>query len=115
MPAAYPRSFGQSTGDLHRYSTPYTRSPLVADESSDQRKARNMDEARECVRRRFEAKPIEINKETDEPQLWLAGECWRRKPGTKRADGLTLVVSAANGFTKEVSLGSPAAVVAHSN
>lgn len=102
VPAAYPRSFVESTGELDRGSTPFTKTAPRLGESSDQRKSRNLGEARECVRQRFEATP-QADDGAAEPQLWLAGECWRRTSPDQNQAGMTLVVSAANGFTKEVS------------
>jgi hypothetical protein len=97
-PAAYPRSFAESTGDLSRASTPFTAKPGGPGESSEARKKRNLGEAKACVRARLDASPSSLKG----GQLWLAGERWVRKEGSEGKGGLTLVVSAANGFTKEV-------------
>lgn len=103
IPAAYPRSFKQSTGKLERGSRPFTLHAPDPGEGSEGRKKRNLEEARECVRQRFEAES-QTKPSAGEAQLWIAGECWTRSPGPKGPEeGLTLVVSAANGFTKEVS------------
>lgn len=98
IPAAFPRSFAESTGDLSRASTPFTAKPGVPGESSEARKKRNLGEAKACVRARLDASPSSLTG----AQLWLAGERWVRKQGSESQGGLTLVVSAANGFTKEV-------------
>jgi hypothetical protein len=68
------------------------------------RKKRNLDEARECVRARFGATPISEGDENSQQGLWVAAERWIRAETDERGEGLTLVLSAANGFTKEVSL-----------
>lgn len=101
IPAAYPRTLAESTGTLERSSSPYTAAPGAAGpgESSDERKKRNLGEAKACVRARLDATPTLGNEGSN---LWLAGERWTRKEGDS-GSGLTLVVSAANGFTKEVA------------
>jgi hypothetical protein len=101
IPAAYPRVFKESTGGLSRSSAPYTAHPARKGETPDERKKRNLDEAKACVRARLDASPSE----DEGGMLWVAGERWirDRKEGQEGGEGLTLVVSAANGFTKEVS------------
>jgi len=49
---------------------------------------------------RFNATPTKEDEQTG-AGLWIAGERWIREGGRKEG-GLTLVLSAANGFTKEV-------------
>lgn len=115
MPAAYPRSLKESTGTLHRSSHPFTparsssseQAHTGAGESSDDRKKRQLAEAKECIRQNLHA-TRQTSPKAGEPQLWLAAESWTRtraksKTDASEGDGVTLVVSAANGFTKEVS------------
>lgn len=85
---------------------PFSTTQPDRGENKEQRQLRNLDEARRCIKRRFETEEQVLPHE-GEPQLWLAGECWSRndRDGSENGEeGLTLVVSAANGFTKEVSL-----------
>jgi hypothetical protein len=70
------------------------------------RKKRNLGEARECVNARFGATSITESDMNSQHGLWVAGERWTRKETEEREEGLTLVLSAANGFTKEVSQSS---------
>jgi hypothetical protein len=86
---------------LERESKPFTAQPRKGGESAEERKERNLKEARACVRIRFDAKPLEEGAR-DQPGLWLAGERWIRTQNGSGEEGLTLVLSAANGFTKEV-------------
>jgi hypothetical protein len=56
---------------------------------------------------RFHAQEAEVDWETvprsERPEgLWIAGECWRREGRGGKGEGVTLVVTHANGFTKEV-------------
>ena len=106
IPAAYPRSFVQSTGTLERSSSPFSTTKPRAGESKDERIRRNLQEAKACIQGKFKATP-HTGAYEGEKQLWLAGECWRKSAtasvSRKEKEGLTLVVSAANGFTKEVS------------
>jgi len=102
IPASFPRTYRESRGTLERGSYPFTKSPREKGESKEERGKRNLGEARECVIARFNATPTQ---EADKlgSGLWLAGERWIREGGLKEG-GLTLVLSAANGFTKEVRL-----------
>jgi hypothetical protein len=100
IPAAFPRTYKQSIGTLERGSHPFTKSPRETGESKEERGKRNLGEAKECIMAKFNATPT---KEDDQAAsgLWIAGERWIREGGRKEG-GLTLVLSAANGFTKEV-------------
>jgi len=100
IPAAFPRTYKQSTGKLERGSHPFTKSPREQGESKEERGKRNLGEARECVIARFNATPTKAEEQAGSG-LWIAGERWIREGGRKEG-GLTLVLSAANGFTKEV-------------
>jgi hypothetical protein len=100
IPAAFPRTYRESIGTLERRSHPYTKSPREQGESKEERGKRNLGEARECVRARFNAIPTGED-EHGGSGLWIAGERWIRQGGREEG-GLTLVLSAANGFTKEV-------------
>jgi len=102
IPAAFPRTYRESTGTLERSSHPYTKTkiPREKGESKEERGKRNLSEARECVIARFNATPTKEDDQTGS-SLWIAGERWIREGGRKEG-GLTLVLSAANGFTKEV-------------
>jgi hypothetical protein len=102
IPAASPRTYRESRGTLERRSHPFTKSPRETGESKEERGKRNLGEAKECIMARFNATPT---KEDDQvgSGLWIAGERWIREGGRKEG-GLTLVLSAANGFTKEVRL-----------
>jgi hypothetical protein len=125
IPAAFPRTFTESTGNLERESKPFTAQPRKGGESAEERKEWNLNEARACVRTRFDATPQipppaeprdrNLSPESevslafsieeggsDQPGLWLAGERWIRTQNGSGEEGLTLVLSAANGFTKEV-------------
>ena len=102
IPAAFPRTYNESTGKLERGSEPFTKTPRSNAESSEERKERNLGEARQCARARFGATSTTGEGISNQAGLWVAGERWIRaddEPG----EGLTLVLSAANGFTKEVS------------
>lgn len=101
IPAAFPRTYLQSTGTLERESDPFTQSPRSEEENKEQRKQRNLEEARECVKARFGATITTKDNDT-QSGLWIAGERWIRTEGERDGEGLTLVLSAANGFTKEV-------------
>jgi hypothetical protein len=100
IPAAFPRTYRESTGNLKRGSNPFTKSPATGAENKEERNKRNLEEARECVRARFNAQPT--NEDDTQPGLWIAGERWIRENSQRDGKGLTLVLSAANGFTKEV-------------
>ena len=102
IPASFPRTYRESRGSLERGSHPFTKSPRENGESKEERGKRNLGEARECVIARFNATPTKEDDQTGSG-LWLAGERWIREGGLKEG-GLTLVLSAANGFTKEVRL-----------
>jgi len=102
IPAAFPRTYRESTGTLERSSHPFTKTktPREKGESKEERGKRNLGEARECVLARFNATPTKEGDQTGSG-LWISGERWIREGGPKEG-GLTLVLSAANGFTKEV-------------
>jgi hypothetical protein len=100
IPAACPRTYRESTGTLERGSHPYTKARREQGESKEERGKRNLGEARECVRARFNATPTGEDEQSGSG-LWIAGERWIREEGREEG-GLTLVLSAANGFTKEV-------------
>jgi len=102
IPAAFPRTYRESTGTLERGSHPFTKTkiPREKGESKEERGKRNLGEARECVIARFNVTPTEVDEESASG-LWIAGERWIREGGHEEG-GLTLVLSAANGFTKEV-------------
>jgi hypothetical protein len=102
IPAAFPRTYRESTGTLKRGSHPFTKSPREQGESKEERGKRNLGEARECIMARFNATPTKEDEQTGSG-LWIAGERWIREGG-RQEGGLTLVLSAANGFTKEVRL-----------
>lgn len=96
VPAAYPRQFAESSGTLVRESKPYQLEPPKQDETREERLARNEGEARECLRGRYDA----TRAQGDEEGLYMAAERWVRD-GSK-GEGVMLVVTHANGFTKEV-------------
>lgn len=100
IPAAFPRTYKECTGRLERGSHPFTKSPREQGESKEERGKRNLGEAKECIMARFNATPTKEDEQTGSG-LWIAGERWIREGGRKEG-GLTLVLSAANGFTKEV-------------
>lgn len=103
VPAAYPRQFGASTGKLARESHPFrdTSATSSAGETSEGRRKRAAEETRLSLTARFDAGERVGENREDQPGLWMAVERWRREGG---GEGLTLVLTHANGFTKEVRL-----------
>lgn len=103
IPAAFPRTYKESLGDLERGSNPFTKTAITRGEGNEERKKRNLGEAKECVKARFNATATS-GAEKDVSGLWIAGERWIRQDTERKGEGegLTLVLSAANGFTKEV-------------
>lgn len=101
VPAAFPRRFGSSFGTLSRESRPQTTNPPKEGESKEERLARNEGEAREILISRYDAKRSEGD---EEKGLWMAAERWVRTDKDMR-EGVTLVITHANGFHKEVCMG----------
>jgi hypothetical protein len=65
---------------------------------------------------RYHAQESEVDWEavprSERPEgLWIAGECWRREGRGENGEGVTLIVTHANGFTKEVRRIHPAGLV----
>lgn len=104
VPAAYPRRFNDSFGSLRRESKPFQLEPPKQGETKEERLARNEGEARECLRQRFDARGFENGAAGKGEGLFMAGERWRRDGASEGVEGVTLVVTHANGFHKEVSL-----------
>lgn len=103
IPAAYPRRFQDCFGTYSRESKPFEVESPKEGETKEERMARNEGEARETVRRRFDALEWKSPGE-GEDGLLIAAERWVRLKEPKSADeGVTLVLTHANGFTKEVS------------
>ena len=103
VPAAYPRTFRESTGNLHRGSNPFTAGLPVVNETAAQRKKRMLEEAKVALNMRSSATPTSHN-DDPQPGQWIAGERWRRIDRDKKeGEGLTLVLSTGTGFAKEVS------------
>lgn len=112
LPGAWPRQFREVTGTLDRSSKPFFRpsrseaSSTAAEETKEQRIARNLAEAKECVKQRFDATEwtAEEIAEGKPGMLWIAAERWKRDRAEDDGKGLVLILAHANGFTKEVSL-----------
>lgn len=102
IPAAWPRQYKEITGNLDRSSRPFTLAPIPRDETKDQRKARNLGEAKESIRQRFSATEwTEEEIRAGKPgMLYIGAEVWKRDGADGK--GLVLVMAHANGFTKEV-------------
>ena len=103
--AAYPRTFEASTGTLSRECNPFDANPLEG-ETKDDRKERAEKAGRTVLKRRVAAGTSARADDgaKDQHGLWIAAEKWQRT-NTEGDDGLTLVMTHANGFTKEVSSG----------
>ncbi|KAI9632069.1 Alpha/beta hydrolase family-domain-containing protein [Dioszegia hungarica] len=101
VPAAYPRRFNDSFGSLRRESKPFQLEPPKQGETKEERLARNEGEARECLRQRFDARGFENGAAGKGEGLFMAGERWRRDGASEGVEGVTLVVTHANGFHKE--------------
>lgn len=89
---------GHSGGDSDR----------IEQESKEERIARNEGEARTMLRMRYDSAPGKVDGQ--ERGLWMAAERWCRLHGREgsddsetRCEGVTLVITHANGLHKEVS------------
>jgi len=105
IPAAYPRRWRGTTGNLNRESHPFQSKPATGKESKEDREARAIEETKVCLKQRYASAEESASSQEngEEPLLWMAAERWRRDPGHAQAgEGLTLVFKHANGFTKEV-------------
>lgn len=124
LPAAYPRTFVESTGSLVRESAPFALSSSSStgstgvlggqgtiraeqEESKEDKKRRIMQEVKGAILQRLNA--TETYEGDGQPGLWIAVERWARSlgktgssSGQMEGEGVTLVLTHANGFTKEV-------------
>ena len=82
---------------MNRESRPFQTRPPKEKETAEERRARALEESEVSLRIRYAA----AEEEGRPAGLWMAGERWRRVGGEE--EGLTLVFTHANGFTKEVS------------
>lgn len=100
-PAAWPRQL-RCNGTNSRESHPYGEANSG---SKDERKARLLQVKNTCVDTRAAAVEWDIDEAASggQPALWLAAERWRRD--TQDPNGVTLVLSHANGLPKEVRRG----------
>lgn len=107
--AAYPRTFVESTGSLVRELAPFALGPAPEGEDREAKKKRIMGEVKGAITQRLDAT---MTHEGDgQPALWVAAERWSRansdsnvdkQEGGRGGQGVSLVLTHANGFTKEV-------------
>jgi hypothetical protein len=101
IPAAYPRTFHASTGNLRRESHPFRFEHAEGGATREERAQRAKAETIAALTKRYDASEVGCD-DTDQKGLWLAGERWARDIPGDKGDGVTLVVTHANGFMKEV-------------
>ncbi|EJT46544.1 hypothetical protein A1Q1_04839 [Trichosporon asahii var. asahii CBS 2479] len=99
-PAAWPKHLRESKGEYSRDSTPFGP-PAAANEGKEERAKRIVAGKDECIKLREQAKEwdIEEAKAGGHPPQWLAVERWKRND--PHSDGITLVLTHANGLPKE--------------
>jgi len=102
IPAAYPRQLKESHGPWSRESHPFRKGEPPANETKEERKARQVVEADRLIEARYHSTEwsLEDAKKAAPPGQFIAAERWRRVEPT---GGATVVCPHANGTVKEVS------------
>jgi len=104
IPAAHPRRYRGSYGNLQRLSDPFRSQLIASAESREDRRRYASQGTRIAIEARANAVELSLEEvhKGDLPGMWMAAERW--KFSEAQGDGVTIVICHANGFQKEVSI-----------